>query len=548
MRKTRVKYMLTYYGLTANTLKSLEPMSKIKPDKGINKTWNELRWKEIENRLSRLQRRIYKASIEGKRNVVHFLQRKLINSFDAKLFAVQQVTSISTYKKAFRVDEVIYDSPEKKINLAKSLKLGNKTNLIHRIYMPSDGAKEKTPLGIPTVEEKAKQYLAKLALEPQWEAIFEAGSYGFRPGRCKQDAVENIFISMRGKPKYVLETNIKECFDRINHVALLEKLNTIPQIKNQIEEWLKAGILVDYANRPKEIIDNLDMAALQGGVISPLLTNIALHGLGTYLEDWYKDSIYVDKKQSKIQKDKDLGYIRYAEDFIVIVPDKETAMEVKLLTGQWLSKIGLELSEEKTLITCTTENFNFLGFSFALVVRHDTYRVKIGITRKSKEKLLEKVRMTLRKNKATSSFMLIEQLTPIIIGWSNYFRYSECSLDFAQLDNVLYHQLRAWVFRRKAQGKNRTFLKEKYFPAGTSYTHEGISHKDNWVLCGQSRTNNGEIINNYLPKLRWVKSKKFVKVKGTSSPFDGNHIYWINRVSTYNCYGPKLKYLLPIQN
>lgn len=548
MRKTRVEYMLTYYGLTGNTLKSLKPMSKIRPDKGINKTWSELRWKEIEDRLSRLQRRIYKASIDGKINVIHFLQRKLINSFDAKLSAVRQVTNLSTCKKTVKVDEVIYDSPEEKINLAKSLKLDGKTNLIRRIYIPGDGMKEKTPLGIPTVKDKAKQYLAKLALEPQWEAIFEAGSYGFRPGRCAQDAVEDVFINMRGKPKYVLETDIKKCLNRINHVALLEKLNTIPQIKNQIKDWLKAGIMIEYADYPKETIDNPDMETLQGGVISPLLTNIALHGLGTYLEDWYKDSIYVDKKQNKIQNTKGLRYIRYAENFVVIVPDKEAVREVKLLTEQWLSKIGLELSEERTSITCTTENFSFLGFSFALVVRHGTYRVKIGITRRSKEKLLEKVRITLRKSKARSSFMLIEQLTPIIIGWSNYFIYSDCRLDFAQLDNRLYQQLRAWVFRRKAQGKNKTFLKEKYFPAGKSYTHEGISHKDNWVLCGQSKTDKGEIINNYLPKLSWVKSKKFVKVEGKSSPFDGNHIYWTKRCSTYNYYGTKLKSLVSIQN
>ena len=182
---------------------------------------------------------------------------------------------------------------EKKIELAYGLKLDGKSKANRRVYIPRVGAKKKglRPLGIPTIEDRAKQMLAKLALEPEWEAIFESNSYGFRPGRSCHDAIAALFLSLRGKSRFVLEADIHKCFDEIDHDKLIIKLNTFDQMENQIKAWLKADIMVGFENESNEVTKALE-GTPQGGIISPLLANIALHGLEDHVKDWYANSWY----------------------------------------------------------------------------------------------------------------------------------------------------------------------------------------------------------------------------------------------------------------
>lgn len=508
------------------------------------KTWSDLDWNPIESRVSRIQRRIYRASSEGNVAKVHYLQGKLTNSLDAKVLSVRQVTSLNRGKRTPGVDQKTYESPLSKWKLANNLKLDGKSSMIRRVYIDKPGKKEKRPLGIPTIKDRAKQNLIKLALEPEWEAKFEPGSYGFRPGRSAHDAIENVFTSVRGKEKFVFEADVTKFFDQVNHKSLLDKLKTTKKIRQQIEAWLKADIMVGFAQRPKELTPNPGKGTPQGGDISPLLANIALHGLGEDLKSWYANSHYPNKKQGKVQRAKEIGFIRYADDFVVICPSPEVAAEVKNLTSLWLQKIGLKLNLEKTLINPTTKGFNFLGFQIVAIGKNEKIKAKIHISRSSKVSLLNKVRFTLKKNKSASSYTLIKKLAPILTGWANYFMYSECSSDFQQMDNRIYGQLRAWVFRRKAQGMNRTTIKEKYFPSGNTYTYKGIKHQDNWVLCGSAKTSSGKIDNIYLNKLAWTPSRKFVKVKGNYSVFNGEHVYWTQRLINYTFYPGRLRILL----
>lgn len=509
--------------------------------------WNKIDWALVQQRVSRIQRRIYKARKEEKKGIVQFLQRKLIHSLDAKLISVRQVTTLNKGKNTKGVDDKLYTTPQEKWKLANSLTLNGKADIIRRTYIPKPGKTEMRPLGIPTIRDRAKQNLVKLALEPEWEAIFESGSYGFRPGRSCQDAIENIFTSTRSKPKYILDADISKCFDQINHDELLRKLDTIPLIENQIKAWLKAEIMTSFAKRQKSEIITPDRGTPQGGVISPLLANIALHGLGTYLKEWYVNSVYSNKRQGKVQRAKELGFVRYADDFVIITPYENSIEVIQNLTENWLNQIGLTLSKEKTRIRKTTEGFEFLGFHIVLSKRNGKYRCRIHISRQSKKNLLIKTRSIIQQNKSASAYELIKKLAPIIIGWGNYFQYSECSKEFQNIDHRLFGQLRAWVFRRKAPSLNRTKLKEKYFPSGKTYVYHGTNHQDNWVLCGKKKTKNGKISEAYLPKLSWISSKKFVKVKGDASIYDGNHIYWSARLSKYSFYSTRAKKLISQQ-
>ena len=398
--------------------------------------------------------------------------------------------------------------------------------------------------------------LAKLALEPEWEAIFEPNSYGFRPGRSCHDAVSTLFLSLRGKSRYVLDADIQKCFDRINHNKLLNKLSTFDQMKSQIKAWLKADVMVGYSKRPDEVFQSMEgtPGTPQGGVISPLLANIALHGLGDHIKDWYANEWYPTTGQSSKVAKRDrkaaIGFSRYADDFIITAPNFEDIIQIEDKVAKWLdNEAGLELSKAKTRIVNSTEGFEFLGFQIISIKNQDkgVHKLRIHPSRRSKARIVQRTRKLIQKNRSASSYSLIKLLSSRIIGWANYFRYSQCKKDFSQIDYLIFNQIRAWVFRRKSKGlRSRTKLKLKYFPDGGTYHFRGKDYKNNWILTGKTLIK-GKAEENFLPKMAWVQSAQHVKIKGNASPYDGNHLYWVERTEKYSGFNNRISKLIRIQ-
>lgn len=519
----------------------------------LNRAWKEINWTLVHKRLSRQQRRIYKASMEGNRAKVHALQRRVIGSLDAKLMAIRRVTTENQGRNTAGVDKQKAISNEMKMKLASKLNLDGKANAIRRTYIPKPGKNNVRPLGILTIEDRAKQMLVKIALEPEWEAVFEPNSYGFRPGRSCHDAVVSLFLSLRGKSRFVLDADIEKCFDRINHKKLLTKLDTFGQMENQIKAWLKADIMVGYSDKPDEIFQALE-GTPQGGVISPLLANIALHGLENHIKEWYARDWYpftgLSKKVPIRDRKSAIGFSRYADDFVITTPRLSDIKQIEKQVEIWLSEeAGLTLSKAKTRIVNSTEGFEFLGFQF-ISLKTDVsgqYKIKIHPSKTSKQRLMNKTRKIIQQNRSASSYNLINLLSSRIIGWANYFRFCEIHLDFAKLDYTIYQQVRAWVFRRKSQGlRARTKIKEKYFPSGQTYVFRGKKYSNNWILAGETIVK-GEKKRNFLPKMTWVGSGQHIKIKGNASPYDGNHLYWATRTEKYSGYSHRISKLIKRQ-
>lgn len=515
----------------------------------IKLAWKDVDWKLVHRRLSRQQRRVYKASLERNTAKVHALQRRIICSLDARLMAVRHVTTDNKGRNTAGVDRQKTISNEMKMKLVSNLKLDGKAKTIRRVSIPKPVKSDVHPLSIPTIEDQAKQMLAKLALEPEWEAVFEPNSYGFRPGRSCHDAIALLFLSLRGKSRFVLEADMQKCFDRIDHKKLLTKLATFDQMENQIEAWLKADIMVGYLNRPDEIFQSLE-GTPQGEIISPLLANIALHGLESYIKDWYITKWYSFtglRRKISIKDLKAIKFSRYADKFVITAPKLSDTLQIEKQVEIWLShEMGLSLS--KARIVNSTEGFEFLGFQLISVKKSDQYRLKIHPSKESKKQLTSKVSNIIQNNRSASSYNLIQLLAPRIVGWGNYFQYSECQIDFSKIDRVVFSQLRAWAFRRKSKGlRSRTKIKEKYFLSGQTYVFRGKEYSNNWVLSGQIIIK-GQKKENFLPKLAWMTSSQHFKIKGDASPYDGNHLYWAKRMEKYSGFNHRISKLIKQQS
>ena len=494
--------------------------------------WKTINWTQVEFRVRRYQTRIYKASRDKNIEKVRCLQKRLLRSLDAKLIAVQCVTTLDEVKRIPGIYKKIFITENQKGKLVQKLKLGGKIAFMKLVATDKSGKKDKRPLAISIIEDRAKQALCLLALEPEWEARFEPNSYGFRPGRRCQDAIESIFINLQntsadtGFHKHILKVNISECFNKIDHDYLLTKLETIPEIENQLRCWLKFGIFEEHQASELDWIAHSIQGPRHGGRIFPLLANIALHGMENHLKDWIctKSSSGKINKYSKNAKRKSLEIIRYANDFVIIHKEKSIIQEAKEEIAKWLlDGPHLEISKARTSIVNSSEGFDFLGFSIITITRSRT-RTKIYPSRKSQATLLFNVQNIIQRNRSASTYNLILKLRPVIIGWANYFRFSECQRVFHKLTYLIRQKLRAWVFRRDTRN-GRMKVKQWYFPSGKTYIYEGTIHQDNWVLTGIQRHKNGKMKEIWLPNMSWVKSKKWVKIKVDKSPFEGDHIY-----------------------
>ncbi|AFZ49363.1 group II intron reverse transcriptase/maturase [Dactylococcopsis salina] len=503
--------------------------------------WSQIDWKEIEIRVFKLQKRIYRASLSGDVAKVHKLQRLLLRSWCAKLLAVRRISQDNQGKNTAGIDGVKTLSPKQRLNLAENLTLTGKGKSLRRVWIPKPGRKEKRGLGIPVMEDRARQALLKLALEPEWEAKFEPNSYGFRPGRSCHDAEEAIYKTIKTKAKWVLDADISKCFDRINHNVLLRKLNTTPTMARQIRAWLKSGVL----DRGDWFPTN--EGTPQGGVISPLLANIALHGLEENIRQWAETW-----KGNKQANSKSISLIRYADDFVVLHKDKSIIQQAKTLIEQWLHGLGLELSESKTRICHTLHNsekeragFDFLGWNIRQyeVGKNHTgkntngkllgFKTIIKPSDKSIKTHYEKIVSVLDSMKGKSQEVIIDKLNPIIRGWCNYHK-TVCSKEtFAHIDYMVYNKLRRWI---KSRHSNKTlkWCEERYFHLTKEKDLAKEDRKDKWVFSTPSDTPNSPIAGTHeLWKHAWTPIERHIKIEGTKSPYDGDWRYWSKRRGEY---------------
>lgn len=503
--------------------------------------WDQTPWRKLERSVFKLQTRIYRASCRGDVKAVHRLQRLLVKSKSAALLAVRRVTQDNQGKKTAGIDGLASLTKREKLDLARNVKsapLVPKAQPVRRVWIPKPGSNEKRPLGIPVMEDRARQALTKLALEPEWEAKFEPNSYGFRPGRSCHDAAEAIFDQIRNVPKYVLDADIAKCFDRINHQALLTKLGTFPALRRAVKAWLKAGVMDGGELFPTE------MGAPQGGVLSPLLANVALHGLATAIENAFPHHKRLPPN-GRLTKWKP-GVIRYADDFVVLHRDLGVIKRVQETAAEWLQGMGLEMKPSKTRITHTLEpvegpvGFDFLGFHFRQYTRgknrcvHGTHGDPVGFTpsirpsSESQKRFLGKIREIVRGNRALPQTALIGLLNPVIRGWGNYFSTVVSQEVFDKMDMLIYRKLWAWAQRRHSN-KGRRWVASKYWLLGTR----------GWTFGADEKTT--------LTKLSRIPIRRHTKVAGQRSPFDGDAVYWSTRMGTHPLTPPIVARLLKKQ-
>ena len=422
--------------------------------------WKDLNWRKLEKVTFKLQKRIFQASERGDVKAVRKLQKTLINSWSAKCIAVRRVTQDNQGKNTAGVDGIKSLTPKQRMNLVGRLKLTNKVKPTRRVNIPKPGTTETRPLGIPTINDRALQSLVKLALEPEWEAKFEPNSYGFRPGRSCHDAIGAIFDSIKQKAKYVLDADIAKCFDRIDHKALISKIHTYPTLSRQIKTWLKAGYM-DGKN-----LFHTEEGTPQGGVISPLLANIALHGMEERVKQ-YAETLKGEKTKNR----QSLSLIRYADDFVIIHEDLNVIKKCKEIITDWLSDMGLELKPSKTKLIHTLNKtdgnvgFEFLGFHIQqhkvgnYRCANNTNGTPLGfntLITPSKAKIkthLVKIAEVIETHKTAPQAALISKLNPIIRGWSNYYSTVVSKETFSKVDALTYDKLRAWARKR---GKGRS--------------------------------------------------------------------------------------------
>ncbi|MBW4574176.1 MAG: group II intron reverse transcriptase/maturase [Aphanothece sp. CMT-3BRIN-NPC111] len=492
--------------------------------------WSQTDWRKLERRVYKLQKRIYRASSRGEKKAVRRLQKTLMRSWSARMLAVRRVTQDNQGKKTAGVDGVKSLTPVQRLKLVKTLELKGKSKPTRWVWIDKPGTDEKRPLGIPTMYDRATQALVKLALEPEWEARFEPNSYGFRPGRSCHDAVQAIFDAIKQKAKYVLDADIAKCFDRINHGELLKKLNTFPTLKRQIKSWLKSGVMDGKTLFPTS------EGTPQGGVISPLLANIALHGMEERIKQFAEilPSRY-KKGESKTTKRRALSLIRYADDFVILHEDLTVVQRCKEIISEWLNSMGLELKPSKTRLVHTLNEhegqdagFNFLGFNVRQypVGKYSTGSKTNGeplgfktLIKPSKEKVkvhYDRIAEVIDQHKAAPQATLIAQLNPVIRGWANYYSTRECKETYSTLGRKVYRKLKSWA-KHRHPNKSWKWVADKYWQ-----TIGG----DNWVFATRQKGENPL----RLQKHSSIAKVDYVKVKGDASPYDGNLVYWSSRM------------------
>lgn len=463
--------------------------------------WHSIDWQSAHENVRRLQVRIVKATQAGKWGKVKALQHLLTRSYSAKVLAVKRVTE-NQGKDTPGVDGEIWDTPQKKLEAVHQLQQhGYRPQPLKRTHIPkSSDPTKKRPLGIPTMKDRAMQALYLLALEPIAETTADTRSYGFRKERSAHDAIERCFTILAPKrsAQWILEGDIKACFDTISHNWLLAN---IPMEKEILRKWLEAGYM-----EQGQLFPTIE-GTPQGGIASPVLANMALDGLEALLRKTFPKSHHkhVNRK---------VNLVRYADDFIITGCSREfLENEVKPVVEAFLQERGLQLSQEKTLITHIDDGFDFLGQN----VRKYNGKLLIKPSERSVRKLLKRIRDTIKANPQMPADKLIFVLNPIIRGWAMYHRHAVSARTFQEIQHHIVMALWRWA-KRRHRNKNALWCKQKYFT---------IVQERDWTFFADSKGKRTVLFDpSTLP------IKRHTQIKADANPFDPEwEMYFERRLS-----------------
>jgi RNA-directed DNA polymerase len=468
--------------------------------------WDAIDWRLCEDNVRRLRQRIFTATREGDLAKVRNLQKLMLRSWSNTLVSVRRATQRNTGRKTAGIDgQVALTSParmELAVRVHRSIRSW-RPRAVKRVYIPKASNRAKLrPLGIPVIADRCHQGRVRNALEPEWEARFEPRSYGFRPGRSCQDAIQAIYVTCRGpraKRVWALDADLASAFDKIDHDRLSDALGSFPA-RDMIRDWLEAGVFeAGKGFAPTE------EGTPQGGVISPLLLNVALHGL--------EQAAGVRYAPTGDTKAGSPVVIRYADDLVALCHSQEQAWQVKARLAKWLAPRGLVFNEDKTTVVHLNRGFDFLGSN---VRRYPNGKLLIKPSKAAIRRVRRRLADEMRNLRGSNAVAVLATIIPIVRGWAAYYRGVVSKEVFTALDDHMWKLTYKWA-NHSHPNKPKSWIINRY------YGQFNPARQDRWVF---GHRDSGA----YLPKFAWTKIVRHYMVPGTASPDDPALAqYWANR-------------------
>ncbi|WP_238431179.1 group II intron reverse transcriptase/maturase [Frankia nepalensis] len=469
--------------------------------------WDAVDWRAVEEDVRRLRRRIFAATRAGDLKKVRNLQKLMLRSRANALLSVRRVTEVNAGRKTAGVDGQVVVTDQHKAELADWVQHRAapwSPRPVKRVYVPKSNGRRR-PLGIPVIADRCLQALAVNALEPEWEARFEPKSYGFRPGRGCHDAIVAIHTTASrrdAKRVWVLDADLAAAFDHLNHDHILRSLGTFPA-RELVRQWLTAGVVEAGRFTPTP------EGAPQGGVISPLIMNVALHGMEAAAGVRY----YVSGTRAGKTMNGCPVVVRYADDLIALCHSREQAEQVKTQLAEWLAPRGLVFNEAKTRITSLDQGVDFLGFN---IRRYPNGKLLTKPSDDAVRRIRGRLSIEVRALRGANADAVIAKLNPIIVGWTAYYRIGVSKRLFNALDADAWKLVYKWA-RFRHPNKSRHWVRARYFGA----FHP--SRQDTWIFGSR-------VTGFYLRKFAWTPIVRHRMVAGGSSADDPDlATYWAQR-------------------